>query len=92
MKKLFILPIALLLFGLSCSPKTIAPTKETPIETNLVQGKQIFENSCAKCHDLPKPTEHTADEWVGLMNEMAPKAKLTDVEHQWGYDYVVSVK
>jgi hypothetical protein len=26
------------------------------------------------------------------MNSMAPKAKLTDDQHQWVYDYIVSVK
>jgi hypothetical protein len=26
------------------------------------------------------------------MNSMAPKAKLTDEQHQWVYDYIVSVK
>ena len=31
-------------------------------------------------------------QWVGIMNSMAPKAKLNDEQHQWVYDYVVSVK
>ena len=92
MKKLFILPIALLLIAFCCSPKTMAPTKEMHIESNLVQGKQIFENSCAKCHDLPNPKAFSRVDWVGIMNSMAPQAKLTDVQHQWVYDYIVSMK
>lgn len=92
MKKLFIVPTAIISFVISCSPKTIAPTKEIPIENNLAQGKQIFENSCAKCHDLPDPKEFSSVDWVGIMNSMAPQAKLTDLEHQWVYKYIISLK
>ncbi|MDH6251417.1 cytochrome c2 [Chryseobacterium sp. H1D6B] len=58
----------------------------------LAQGKTIFENSCGRCHDLPEPTKHTSVQWVGIMNAMAPKAKLNDEQHQMVYDYIVSVK
>ena len=58
----------------------------------IAQGKTIFENSCGRCHKLPDPTSHTSVQWVGIMNSMAPKAKLTDEQHQWVYDYIVSAK
>ena len=92
MKKFFISSAIALFFVVSCSPKVIAPTKEAPLENNLVQGKQIFENSCSKCHDLPKPSQHSTEEWVGIMNAMAPKAKLTKEEHQLVFNYVSTVK
>ncbi len=77
----------------SCTPKTV-PTANTQTATadNLAQGKTIYENSCGKCHDLPEPTKYDAQKWVGIMNWMAPKAKLTEEQHKLVYDYVISVK
>ncbi|WPO82587.1 cytochrome c [Chryseobacterium sp. JJR-5R] len=79
----------------SCTPKATtatAPVAATSTAEQMAQGKIIFENSCGRCHKLPDPTAHTPVQWVGIMNSMAPKAKLTDEQHQWVYDYVVSVK
>lgn len=81
------------LFFASCTPKT-AVAEGTKLHTaeQLALGKTIFENSCAKCHDLPDPTKHSAQDWVGIMNWMAPKAKLSEEQHDTVYNYVVSVK
>ena len=77
---------------ISCSPQAHAngSAKIASVEY-LAQGKNIFENSCAKCHDLPNPTKHSAGEWVGILNDMAPKAKLTKSQHKMVYQYVSSV-
>ncbi|MEY8758025.1 c-type cytochrome [Chryseobacterium tongliaoense] len=80
----------------SCTPKVSTATAPTGPATStaeqIAQGKTIFENSCGRCHKLPDPAKHNAVQWVGIMNAMAPKAKLTDEQHQWVYDYIVSVK
>jgi cytochrome c5 len=80
----------------SCMPKASTATAPTgsAVSTGaqIAQGKTIFENSCGRCHKLPDPAAHTSVQWVGIMNSMAPKAKLTDEQHQWVYDYIVSVK
>ncbi|HAO28970.1 MAG TPA: cytochrome C, partial [Chryseobacterium indologenes] len=57
MKKTILIGIAVSAFLLSCGPKSTAVTgpKYTSSE-KLAQGKTIFENSCAKCHQLPEPT------------------------------------
>lgn len=96
--KISILTIILSIFAfISCTP-TMKPVEnakpmENPIpNSKLAEGKNIFTTSCKKCHDLPNPTEHSTEQWVGIMNAMAPKAKLTDVQHQLVYDYIVSVK
>lgn len=95
--KISILTIILSIFAfISCTP-TMKPVENAkPMENSpnskLAEGKNIFTTSCAKCHDLPNPTEHSSEEWVGIMNAMAPKARLTDEQHQWVYDYIVSVK
>lgn len=105
--KLIILSFSVILVTIltSCTPKTtpavVANTPETPkitadTETNsaerLALGKTIFENSCGKCHDLHKPTDYNAQDWVGIMNWMAPKANLNEEQKQMVYDYVVSVE
>ena len=92
MKKIFAVT-ALLALVVSCTPKVNVanePTKSSAQQ--IAQGKTIFENSCGKCHKLPDPTAHSAADWVGIMNRMAPKSKLTEEQHQWVYDYIVSVK
>jgi cytochrome c5 len=85
---------AVLLASCTSKPSTApaAAGTVTASADKLAQGKTIFENSCARCHKLPDPTQHTSVQWVGIMNSMAPKAKLTDEQHQMVYDYIVSVK
>lgn len=80
-------------FLVACTPKPAAVegTKTNTAE-NLALGKTIFDNSCGRCHDLPKPSDHSAQDWVGIMNAMAPKAKLNDDQHSLVYNYIVSVK
>lgn len=79
--------------SVSCTPKPgVVEGSKTFNADKIAAGKTIYENSCAKCHDLPNPTAHSAQDWVGIMNWMAPKAKLNDEQHALVYDYVVSVK
>lgn len=86
---------ALSAFGFleSCTPKpAVVEGTMTNTSEKLALGKTVFENSCGRCHDLPKPTDHSARDWVGFMNAMAPKAKLNDDQHTLVYNYIVSVK
>ena len=102
MKKLFILPIAAAALLVSCksttgstatsgkvvgtSPEFTGKVKLT--EGLIAEGKTIYENSCAKCHDLPVPSKYSDEKWVGIMNAMAPKAKLTKAQSETVYNYV----
>lgn len=81
-------------FLYSCVPVKPAVESDKKIITvdYLSKGQTIFENSCGKCHDLPNPADHSAQDWVGIMNAMAPKAKLTAEQHEMVYDYIVSAK
>lgn len=93
MKKILATSAILILAATSCTPKKNVvnePVKSTAAE--IAQGKTIFENACKRCHDLPEPTKYTSVQWVGIMNSMAPKARLNEEQHRWVYDYVVSVK
>ncbi|WP_370896536.1 cytochrome C [Chryseobacterium gossypii] len=76
----------------SCGPKSVAVTgpKYTSSE-QLAQGKTIFESSCNKCNKLPDPAKHDEQGWIKTLSRMAPKARLTDEQHQMVYDYLISV-
>lgn len=79
-------------FAVSCGPKSMAVTgpKFSSAE-HLTQGKTVFENSCNRCHKLPDPAKHDDQGWIKTLSRMAPKAKLTDEQHQMVYDYLISV-
>ena len=93
MKKIVFTISVLGITAISCTPKSVPAVETAKTEVDkLAQGKTIYDNSCGTCHDLPNPTDFTSVEWVGIMNAMAPKAKLNDAQHQLVYDYAVSVK
>ncbi|MBB6371079.1 c-type cytochrome [Chryseobacterium shigense] len=92
MRKVILSMIAGAVFMVSCGPKSVAVTgpKYTASE-QLTQGKTIFENSCSRCHKLPNPVKHDDQGWIKTLSRMAPKAKLSDEQHQMVYDYLISV-
>ncbi len=96
MRKILASALLAALFITSCTPKstatTSAPAAATSTAEQMAQGKTIFDNACGKCHKLPDPNKFTSVEWVGIMNRMAPKARLSDEQHQWVYDYIVSAQ
>ena len=62
--KLKIIGLAVL-FGLfiSCGTKSAvasAEPKPTVMTAELTAGKTAYENNCAKCHDLFKPTDYSS--------------------------------
>lgn len=104
MKKIMTVTAAALLFLFSCKTKTATSETEmsgkvvgtSPTFTGkkkltagmITEGQQLFENSCQRCHDLPKPSSHNDEQWVGIMNAMAPKAKLDAKQSEMVYDYL----
>ncbi|MBS1548999.1 MAG: cytochrome C [Bacteroidetes bacterium] len=99
MKKLFALAVVSTVLVVSCKSKTVATaeTKTTTVKKEIsavdyAMGKDLFESKCGKCHDLPKPTEYSAEKWVGIMKSMAPKAKLDEKQSTLVYDYVTNYK
>lgn len=60
-----------------------APTKEArPLVMTpaLAEGKDLYENNCAKCHDLFKPTDYSKENWSPILVEMQGKARLSDMQ------------
>jgi cytochrome c5 len=56
------------------APKTVELTAE------LAEGKNLYENSCAKCHKLYEPKKFTQEEWQPILVRMQKKAKVDDVK------------
>ncbi len=100
--KLKITSLALLgLFIYSCAPK-VAPTPPPPpapaktpdvavaASNDLAEGKGLYENNCAKCHSLYKPSDYTAEEWNPILERMKKKAKIDDATTAKIYAYLTA--
>lgn len=98
--KLKITSLALLgLFIYSCAPK-VAPTPPPAPEkvpdvavvtsNELAEGKGLYENNCAKCHNLYNPSDYTAEEWNPILERMKKKAKIDDATTAKIYAYLTA--
>lgn len=54
----------------------------------LAEGKSLFVNNCAKCHNLKNPNNYTTEEWTPILLRMQKKAKITDADREAIYNYV----
>lgn len=54
----------------------------------LQKGRALYINKCSSCHALHLPEKYTKNEWIGWVNKMAPKAKITDEEKELIQAYV----
>lgn len=97
MKRTLTIVAGIILVIAACSRKMIpAATKaEQPTsqsasseETTIAAGKVLYESRCSRCHGLPEVDKWSATQWEPIMESMAPKAKLTDVEKQQVTAYV----
>lgn len=50
------------------------------IAGDMVAGKSVFTESCARCHDLPDPAKYTGQRWERILGRMIPRARLNRVE------------
>lgn len=83
--------ITAFLMTVSCTNQG-TPAKQESLSdgAKIAQGKTIFENSCGRCHDLPEPKDYTDQQWIPIVNSMAPKAKLTTAQGEMVYLYITS--
>ena len=92
MKKLILFsPLLIVLFA-SCSPELYQPihsVNEVSLE-DLKEGRNLYVYNCASCHRLYSPNKFNTNEWKININKMQPKAKITDVEKQLIFDYLVN--
>ncbi len=67
--------------------KSATTTPEIKTEVNIktesaavAKGHETYTAKCGRCHELKTTTDYTAKEWVGWVDQMAPKAKLDESE------------
>ena len=65
--------------------------KDVTLQT-LTEGHAIYTGACTNCHGAKNIYNLAEEEWQGIMDEMAPKAKLTDSQKDAVYKYVLAVK
>ena len=102
MKYKIVALLVLVVIIYSCASKSGVPTSEVKkTETNvaiaalpkdltaeLATGKSLYENNCAKCHELYNTKEFSAEEWKPIVVRMQKKAHLDDLQGQKIYNYV----
>ena len=76
----------------------IAGTRDTPppapvaiatvMTPELAEGKNLYENNCAKCHRLYEAHSFSAEEWKPIVASMQKKAHLDDLQGQKIYNYL----
>lgn len=71
----------------SCASKSAMPVpvvaetkKEVVTNSSVAEGKNLYENNCAKCHKLYDAKEFSAEEWKPILVSMQKKAHLNDAE------------
>ena len=78
---LFLVNCATKVVGTTVADKEPVPTKEYVLanftEDQLAQAQTLYENNCAKCHNLKEPNSRTPEEWNNILKVMIPKAKLS---------------
>jgi len=65
-------------------------TKVTMLTRELYESKNLYENSCNKCHKLYSPNEFSKEEWPKILHKMQRKAKLDDPQIAGIQDYINS--
>ena len=71
------------------SPTPISTTSVvTVMASELVEGKSLYENNCAQCHNLYDAKDFSAEMWKPIVLRMQKKAHLDDMQGQKIYNYL----
>ncbi|WP_457652291.1 hypothetical protein [Rhodocaloribacter sp.] len=57
----------------------LKPLAELPPEAAEAPGAKAFSETCARCHALPSPDQHTASEWPSVVDRMRRHMAEMDV-------------
>ena len=77
---------------ISCASQLYIPTESinsVSIE-NLKEGRKLYVNNCASCHQLYLPNQYDAQTWQHNLDEMQARAKITDNQKKLIYDYLLN--
>jgi len=74
-------------------PEVLSPVEENPETIKLaatLEGRNLYGNNCANCHELYPPADYSKEKWVPIMKRMQKKARITDAETLAIYNYLVT--
>ena len=54
------------------------------------EGKDLYDNNCAKCHKLYNPKDFNSEQWKPILEVMQKNAGLTDEQRIKVYTYLTS--
>ena len=75
----------------SVVPETKPVAKNMVMLTReLYESKNLYENSCNKCHNLYAPSEFTKEQWPKILKSMQKNAELSDPKIAGIQDYINS--
>lgn len=72
------------------APEAAKPAPKKELTPELAEGKSLYEGSCARCHQLYKPTDYNAEAWKPIVSRMQKKARLSDEQGMKIYNYLTS--
>lgn len=58
----------------------------------LNEGYAVYSGPCTKCHGQKNIFSRTEQEWEKEINRMAPKAKITEVQKDALWKYILAMK
>ena len=73
------------------SPNTLPPldvSKMSAQEKAALAGQSTYNAKCNRCHGYKVTFDYTVDRWISIMQVMAVKANLTDIEKENVLAYV----
>jgi cytochrome c5 len=74
-------------------PEVLSPVTHDPETVKLAatyDGKNLYSNSCGRCHKLYAPADYSKENWVPILKRMQKKARTTDAETLAIFDYLTS--
>ena len=59
---------------------------------DLEAGRRLYGGRCGGCHALDAPTRFGPDRWRSIVDEMAPRAKMTAPEKEALLAYLLAAR
>ena len=86
--------VSIIVLSLACSTQKeqVQPIPNSKPEVSFSpvvdEGQFIYENNCAKCHDLYNPKDFNPEQWKPILLKMQKEAKISDEEREKIYAYL----
>lgn len=105
MKRIIILLSGLIAITYACKSKAVLAVSPTDKELAVAQktwpgttldelkeGQSIYKNQCTECHKNFEITKFSEKKWKHEIDDMSPKAKLTDTQKEKLTKYLLSYR